>query len=231
MSGFFFMHRGWMENELFDGEPYCERSAWCWLIENAAWKETKVRVKGETIPLERGQLCFSQRFMAQKWGWSKSRVDRFLKRLNAEKMISICSKSGATAGQGTGQGQSIVTVCNYRHYQDKRDETRGNDNEDSGATAGQQRGKEEQINNLTKNTNYVFAGRTIKLNQTNFDEWATRYNGLADIRAQLGALDDWISGQPEAQRKKWFNIVSGALNKRHQAALAAEGTDFEWPVA
>jgi hypothetical protein len=78
---------------------------------------------------------------------------------------------------------------------------------------------------------HVFSGRTIKLNQGDFDEWRERYHGLADIRAQLGSLDDWISSQPEAQRKKWFNIVSGALNKRHQAALAGERDEIIMPYA
>jgi hypothetical protein len=232
MSGFYLMHRGWMDNDLFQNEPYSERMAWCWLIENAAWKETKARVKGETVPLQRGQMCFAIRFLAEKWGWSKSRVDRFLRRLAAENMISMCSKIGTTAGQQTGQGSNIITLCNYSQYQDKREGARDSSNDDSGTTAGQQRDKEEQVNNLTKNnTNYVFAGQTIKLNQCDFDEWASRYSGLADIRAQLGSLDDWISDQPEAQRKKWFTIVSGALNKRHQAAMAGERDEIIMPVA
>ncbi len=78
---------------------------------------------------------------------------------------------------------------------------------------------------------HVFSGRTIRLNQGDFNEWKERYHGLADIQAHLGSLDDWISDQPEAQRKKWFNIVSGALNKRHQAALAGERQEPEMPVA
>ena len=232
MSGFYLMHRGWQDSDVFGNAEYSERDAWIWLIENAAWKETKARIKGEGIPLERGQLSFAQRFMAEKWGWSKSRVDRFLKRLDAETMISICSKNGATAGQGMGQGQSIITICNYADYQDKAHAERGNDNEENGATAGQQRGKEEQRNKLTKNnTHYAFSGSTVKLTQDDLDEWGRRYHGLADIVAQIGALDDWISAQPEAQRKKWFNIVSGALNKRHQAALAGKHGELTMSLA
>lgn len=232
MSGFYLMHRGWQNADVFRSADYSERDAWVWLIENAAWKETKTRIKGESIPLQRGQLCFAIRFMAEKWGWSKSRVDRFLRRLAAENMISMCSKIGTTAGQQTGQGCNIITVCNYAQYQDKSESNRDNENHEDGTTAGQQRDKEEQINKLTKNnTHYAFSGSTVKLTQDDLDEWGQRYHGLADIVAQIGALDDWISAQPEAQRKKWFNIVSGALNKRHQAALAGRHGELTMSLA
>lgn len=149
MSGFYLMHRDWQDNAVFGNEEYSSRDAWVWLVENAAWKPSRVRVKGEVVELGRGELCFAQRFMAEKWGWSKSRVDRFLKRLCAENMISIRSKTGATAGQGSGQGQSIITVCNYAEYQDLSDGQRGNEKRQTGATAGQQRGEEEQGNKGT----------------------------------------------------------------------------------
>lgn len=223
MSGFYLMHRGWQESEFFGSDEYSQRDAWVWLIESAAWKETTVRVKGETIALERGQLCFAQRFMAEKWGWSKSRVDRFLKRLAQENMIIICSKNGATAGQGTGQGQSILTISNYSDYQDKRDGERGNEQNETGPTAGQHRGKEEQDKQINKEiTCYAFSGRTIRLTEPDLQIWKTRYWAIGDVDAELGSLDDWISGQPSETRKKWFNTVSGALNKKHQTAAAAK---------
>lgn len=143
-DGFYLMHRGWADSDVFANEPYSERDAWIWIIEQAAWSPTSTRVKGSTIDLDRGQLCFAQRFLAEKWQWSKSRVDRFLKRLAAEGMISVCSKSGAengaTPNHAAGQGQSIITVCNYAKYQDLDPAKRGNSGAASGATAGQQRG-------------------------------------------------------------------------------------------
>ncbi len=140
MSGYYLMHRDWQDNPLFGNEPHSQRDAWIWLIEQAAWRPTRARVKGVVIELERGQLCFSQRFMAEKWQWSKSRVDRFLKKLGDEGMIETCAKNGATPGHPAGQGQSIITICNYDKYQITDAEVRGNNEPVAGATAGQQRG-------------------------------------------------------------------------------------------
>lgn len=147
-DGFFLVHRGWHDNRLFRGE-FSRGDAWLWLIEQAAWKPARVRIKGETIELRRGELSFAQRFLAEKWGWSKSRVDRFLSELRAESMIETRSKNGANADHAAGQGQCIISICNYSKYQDIQEKARANDETNSGATAGQQRGKEEQGNNTT----------------------------------------------------------------------------------
>lgn len=159
MSGYVAMSRDWQEHDLFGGDEFSRRDAWAWLIAQAAWKPTTARVKGSKIDLQRGELCFSQRFLAAKWGWSKSRVDRFLSLLRDEGMIETRTKNGATAGQSAdhpaGQGQSIISICNYDRYQPDKEAKRGNIEPPSGAgtetRAGQQRGKEEKGNNTIPN--------------------------------------------------------------------------------
>lgn len=143
MAGYIKLHRGWRDNAIF-GKEYSRGDAWLWLIERACWKPAKVKVKGKYIVIERGELSFSQRFMADAWGWSKSRVDRFIAELRAEGMIETRSKIGASAGHNAGQGQSVISICNYSKYQDQDDALRGNDEPKDGASAGQQRGKEEE---------------------------------------------------------------------------------------
>lgn len=221
MSGFFLIHRGWQEQPLFGNEPFDRRSAFIWLIENTNFADKDIDINGKTVTVKRGQICASLRFMAKAWKWDEAKVRRFLKRAQVEKIIDAA----------TDAGQTIITICNYEKYQAPKKLTdAANDAEAPqqrrGGDAKYKEGKEGK-----ENTNYVFAGQTVKLNQCDFDKWATRYSGLADIKAQLGSLDDWISGQPEAQRKNWFNIVSGALNKRHQAALTGERDEVIMPVA
>lgn len=147
-EGWFSMHRGWRDNPIFRGE-FSRADAWIWLIEHAAWKPSRTRIKGATIELARGELSFAQRFLAEKWGWSKSRVDRFIAELREEGMIETRTKNGATADHAAGQGQCIISICNYAKYQDVGAPGRGNDEPHNGATAGQQRGEEEQRNKET----------------------------------------------------------------------------------
>lgn len=147
-EGWICLHRGWRDNPIFKGE-YSRADAWVWLIENACWKATRTRIKGDGFELQRGELTFSVRFMADAWGWSKSRVDRFIADLREESMIETRSKIGTTAGHNAGQGQSIITICNYAKYQDVGEAKRDNDGSVSGTRAGQQRDKEEQGNKGT----------------------------------------------------------------------------------
>lgn len=154
MSGFIALHREAFSHPMLkDADRF---RAWFWLVANAAWKPTTTRIKGQTVQLERGELSFSQRFLAEKWDMSKSRVDRFIADLRAEGMITTRSKNGADGGHKAGQGQSIITICNYEKYQRIEDEARGNSGATGGATggatAGQQRGKEEEGNKGTSNT-------------------------------------------------------------------------------
>lgn len=149
MTGFIAMQRDALDHPLLkDADRF---RAWFWLVAYAAWKPTRVRIKGETIDLQRGELSFSIRFMAESWGWSKSRVDRFISDLRDEGMIETRAKNGTSAGHKAGQGQSVLTICNYEKYQDPQREARDNDEAPDGTSAGQQRDKEEQVNKVIPN--------------------------------------------------------------------------------
>ena len=138
MNGFVVLHRDAFDHPLLrDADRF---RAWFWLISNACWKPTKTIIKGEIIELDRGDLTFSQRFLAEKWGWSKSRVDRFMSDLRDHGMIETRTKNGAIKGHAAGQGQAVISICNYAKYQDVGAWYRGNDTEESGAMSGQQRG-------------------------------------------------------------------------------------------
>jgi hypothetical protein len=166
LSGFYKMHRGWQDSEVFAGAEYSERDAWVWLIEAACWQPKTARIKGEKVSLERGQMTFAQRFLAVKWGWSKSRVDRFLKRLEAADMVILSQKqrgnsgatTGATAGHHAGQGASILTICNYEVYQGYDAGERGNAQTESGATPFQNRTEDKEGKNGRRNGDDVGAG-------------------------------------------------------------------------
>jgi hypothetical protein len=137
MSGWFRIHRGWRDCDVFEDEPMTEREAWLWLIEHAAWKPlSRTTAKGERVSVQRGQLHVSLRALGTAFGWGKNKVSRFLDRLQAAKMVD----------QSTGQSGSILTICNYAIYQDAKEEG----GTASGTAAGQPRdthkeGKEDSV--------------------------------------------------------------------------------------
>lgn len=238
MAGFIKLHRGWRDNDIFKGE-FSRADAWVWLIEHAAWKPTRARIKGKTVELDRGELTFSVRFMADAWGWSKSRVDRFLADLRSESMIETRSKIGTTAGHNAGQGQSIITICNYAKYQDRDGGDRDNDVPEIGTTAGQQRDKEEEVKELKKEEKkeggaaFAFFGRTIRLNDRDLSNWRRVYHAIGDLEAELTTIDGWWQGQDDPTPKNWFYRTQQMLNRKHQELTLANADSDKWemPIA
>jgi hypothetical protein len=137
--GVFAVDRGVFVHDCFADEPFTEREAWVWLISEAAWKPRGRRIGNITVSLERGQLAASVRFIAEKWKWSKSAVDRFLERLKKRDMIETAS----------GTGINIITICKYDEYQRVSLPDGTDAGTQSGTAAGQQRDKEEDIKNIT----------------------------------------------------------------------------------
>jgi len=230
-GGFYQMARGWMDDEFFTNEPFSERDAWCWLIEHAAWKPTRARIRGATVELDRGEMTFSVRFLADRWQWSKSRVDRFLCRLASENMVKTRSKIGTVTGRKAGQSQSIITICNYEKYQSPLDCERDSDEKKS----GQQRDKEEEGKEIRKENNnradgaapLAFDGRVIRLKQSDFDRWHAAYPAI-DLMAALQSRDDWLWHEADEKlRKRWFIPTSNYLANLQSKAKAAE-KEAEW---
>jgi hypothetical protein len=114
-AGFYQMRRGWQDHELFEGDRYCRRAAWEWLIGHSVWRRTVVAIRGTPIPLERGQLCYALRYLAEAWGWTIAQVRGFLAALAKRQMIRTAQSAAAA------EGRLVITICNYERYQGRRD--------------------------------------------------------------------------------------------------------------
>ena len=106
MSGYVRIHR-----PLFEDHPAfrndAEAMAFAWLIVKAAWQPAKVRYKGRILFLDRGQVAVSVRDFASAMDRDKAWVERLLKRLRDEAMLTTRNETGVT----------VITICNYNEYQ------------------------------------------------------------------------------------------------------------------
>ena len=85
------------------------------MIARATPKERHIKLVGQTVTLQRGQMTASLRFMANQFGWTVKRVRTFLDQLEADGMISRTSVLPETRNAS---GQPVITICNYGKYQD-----------------------------------------------------------------------------------------------------------------
>lgn len=145
MSGYVAISRELFDHPAFAPDPYSEREAWAWMIAAAAWKPSKVRVGRKVFNLRRGQLVFAERFLADKWGWTKSKVRRFLQRLSKN-----CDESGPMVNLTADREATLITICNYDKYQSPRTAGEPQTEPQGEPQADRSRTKEEPINHLTK---------------------------------------------------------------------------------
>lgn len=135
--GVFAVARSIWDDGDFASEPFTEREAFMWLVGAAAWKVGKVRINNSPVVIERGEFCFAVRFLAGRWQWSKSRVDRFLNRLENRDTIRATHRDKL----------KVYSIKNYNTFQvvglPHRDKHRDTERDLSGTSPGQVRDKEE----------------------------------------------------------------------------------------
>ena len=95
------------ESWIWKDKPFAVGQAWIDLIMMANYKDTTTIIKGQTIELKRGQLIRGTDKLAERWGWSRGKVNRTLKCFEKDGMIS---KSGTRGG-------TLITIENYNDFQ------------------------------------------------------------------------------------------------------------------
>ena len=103
-----------MDNEDYFAEPFNRAMAWIDLLFMANYKPTTIYVRGQRVKVGIGQIAMSQEALAQRWHWSRGRVNRYLDDLEMVQQIK----------QQKSRLITLISITNYAKYQ-------GNDTTDS----------------------------------------------------------------------------------------------------
>lgn len=106
-KGWVVIYRSIMENPLWEDRPFSRGQAWIDMILLASHKDTEFYLDGEMTPIERGQIITSKRKLGDRWGWSNSKVDKFIKELEKVGMLSAKSDTKKTT----------IKITKYEQYQ------------------------------------------------------------------------------------------------------------------
>lgn len=122
--------------------------AWLDLLQSARFEEAETgrMIGGSFVKWKRGELPASLRFLAERWGWSKNKVDGFLKVLVSDQMI-VKRTAGGTA-------QTVITICKYESYNVKS-KTKGQQKDIEGTAKGQEWDKTNKEKKEKNNTNSI----------------------------------------------------------------------------
>lgn len=84
---------------------------WTILLLRVSHEDKKVLAGNTLIELKRGQIVASLSFLADLWKTSKRSAERFVELLEQDNMVRRCTSRKVT----------ILTICNYASYQDKKE--------------------------------------------------------------------------------------------------------------
>lgn len=102
--------RTWREqftHEISEQKPWCDGYAWTFLYCSANHKDGIANFRNQYVPVERGQLLTSKLKLQAIFGWTRRRLDSFLKALEIRKMCTIRTTNRFI----------IITIQNYDIYQ------------------------------------------------------------------------------------------------------------------
>lgn len=223
-NGYYKISRKLLDSDLWLIEPFSKGQAWLDLIGLASYKKSKIRVKnGEVVDIERGECAWSVVKLAQRWQWSRGKVNRFIEYLKNEKMIQqkICSNL------------TIIKVLNYKFYQDGT--TNGTTNSTPNGTHYKKEKKVKKEINLSLSNNVRLGKREreilkayCKKNKVQNDNAYIRKiidSGDAAIileeeKIRLAKQEEWK--QQKIQKQKEETISPEDAQKSYEAFLEAK---------
>lgn len=138
MGGWVKTHRSLFEHEIWLEKPFSKGQAWVDLWGNANHTPDFFMKRGQRVDIARGQIGWSQIKMQKRWGWSQNKVKRFLLRLKDERMVDF------NTDDLTKHLTTVVTICNYKKYQDKQKEA----NEQTDDLTNEQTDDKQEVKNL-----------------------------------------------------------------------------------
>lgn len=200
-EGWIKLHRQLQYNSLWTCEAFTRGQAWVDLILLANHKEGILYVRGNKITVKRGQVGWSEKRLADRWRWSRTKVRKFLNDLEEEQQIRQ-QKNTIT---------SLITLVSYDDYQKKEQQTEPQ--KDSRETA------EEQQKDTNKND------KNEKNEKEVLEAWALHCKELPPVKSVSKTRKAHISA-----RIKEFGLeqVLLAIQETGQSDfLRGEKTDFK----
>lgn len=132
------LDRGVQDNWVWESKPFSPGQAWVDLLLMAAWKTEPRNWKGTFITQHRGEVFTSIVALADRWGWDRKKVRRFLTVLEEDKMCTLNDLPKGT----------LVTIENYSKFQGRGTA----DGTANGTAEGQQKDTIEERKRREKKT-------------------------------------------------------------------------------
>lgn len=210
-GGFIKLSRSLPDHPLWLSEPFTRGQAWVDLLFLANWKPTFFFIRGIKVDVGRGQLAYSVKSLAERWGWSQGKVNRFLDVLQNEEQI-VVQKTKLT---------TLILITNYEDYQSRRNENGEQTSEQTGEQTSDQTEtleEDKEVKNINipkKQARKTTLPRGFELSDgvrrwakekghTQLDKHFENFVLVAEAKAYKYA--DWDAALKNAIRNNWAKL-------------------------
>ena len=214
-KGWIALHKRLMHHWVADDKPYNMLAAWIDILLAVNWRDGRTVIGRKLLHYERGESLKSLDTWAERWGWNKSAVRRFLKLLEKDGMIRTTNETITTR----------ITVCNYESYQDVSNgsETETKRRRNAGET---QVTPEEQDNNRTMKQK----NKSVRVSKSKKD--VAPPPELMEIDGFPEAWADWMIFRTEIGKSLVPSTIQGQFKKllklRNPVAVIRQSIENGW---
>ncbi len=231
-KGWIALHRNIREHWVYqEKRVFSKYEAWLDLLMDANHQNNKFLFDGQLIEVNRGEFITSVRQLCERWGWSNTKVNRFLEMLEHDQMLIRKSDSKKTA-------ISIVNYDFYQRYESK--ETTQKRQQNDAETTQKHTNNNDNNNNSPRKTrkkrvyeyddpNKILAKTLFKLikknqdiKEPNLDDWANtiRLTIESDKRSgkEVQEMIVWAT-----QHEFWSGVIlSPSSLRKHYDKMKAQ---------
>lgn len=145
--GYIKLWRKVVDNKLYFCQPFTKMQAWIDMVLITNYKDRFIYVRGIPILIKRGQLLGCERWLGERWKWSRGKVRRFLQNMGQQTSPQISIQKNNVC--------SIITITNYEQYQPMVELGGTLDSTTSSTTNGPQTDLPNNIKNIKKDKNII----------------------------------------------------------------------------
>ena len=196
-AGWVKIFRKIMDADWYQSRPYDKAHAWLDLLLSATFTEKEIVRRGRKIMLKPGMVAAGMEELAERWGWSRAKVIRYIESLKLLGQVTVQKSNHGT----------VIAIRNWEAYQSEKIDWTPNDTPNDTA--------ERTYNDTAERTaeNGVFL--VEKPTEPESDDTAERtYNDTAERTANDTANDTAVGGiiggeeEKKKRNKERDNIIA-----------------------
>ncbi len=147
-KGWISLYRSIQDHWLWREKPFSKGQAWMDLLLSANHQDKKIVFDSNLIEVKRGQFITSIRKLCDRWGWSNSKVKKFLELLQGDGMLTYKSDTKKTT----------INIEKYELYQssnDTKNDAKASQKHHRNATETPQKHTNNNDNNVNNDNKYI----------------------------------------------------------------------------